>query len=224
MPGLQSIPDRLKLGIERVLCLAPTDGGDQAHTLRTEETANESTNRQCDNGNALVHLLYRAGCTRHKPYRRQCYYNWTNDSGTIRPCRCPAAKWPRVSGGGIERNGVMQPSAELFDPATGQFTTTEEPQAHHGWGVTATLLLDGKVLVAGGSSGCDPPCYTASAELYDPSTGRFASTGKMTVPRAEARAVLLKQERCFLSAVQPSPRAILFSRRNSITHRQASSL
>lgn len=94
--------------------------------------------------------------------------------------------------GGIERNGVMQPSAELFDPATGQFTATGEPQAHHGWGVTATLLRDGKVLVAGGSSGCDSPCYTSSAELYDPSTGRFASTGKMTVPRAEARAVLLK--------------------------------
>ena len=87
--------------------------------------------------------------------------------------------------GGIERNGVMQPSAELFDPATGQFTATGEPQAHHGWGVTATLLPDGKVLVAGGSSGCDSPCYTASAELYDPSTTRFASTGKMTIPRAE---------------------------------------
>ena len=94
--------------------------------------------------------------------------------------------------GGIERNGVMQPSGELFDPVTGQFTRTGEPQAHHGWGVTATLLRDGKVLVAGGSSGCDSPCYTASAELYDPATGTFASTGKMTVPRAEARAVLLK--------------------------------
>jgi Kelch motif len=94
--------------------------------------------------------------------------------------------------GGLERNGVMQPSAELFDPATGRFTMTGEPRANHGWGVTATLLPDGKVLVAGGSSGCDSPCYTASAELYDPATGKFAPTGKMTVPRAEARAVLLK--------------------------------
>ena len=26
--------------------------------------------------------------------------------------------------GGIERNGVIEPSAEVFDPATGQFTAT----------------------------------------------------------------------------------------------------
>jgi Galactose oxidase, central domain len=94
--------------------------------------------------------------------------------------------------GGIERNGVMQPSAELFDPVSGRFTPAGKPQAQHGWGVTATLLQDGKVLVAGGSTGCDSPCYTASAELYDPGTGAFEPTGKLTVPRAEARAVLLR--------------------------------
>ena len=94
--------------------------------------------------------------------------------------------------GGIERNGVMQPSAELFDPATEHFTATRDPITHHGWGVTATLLQSGKVLVAGGSTGCDSPCFTASAELYDPSTGTFASTGSMTIPRAEARVVLLR--------------------------------
>jgi len=93
--------------------------------------------------------------------------------------------------GGIERNGVTQPNAELFDPATGRFTATGRPQAQHGWGVTATLLRDGEVLIAGGSTGCDSPCYTASAELYNPTTGTFAPTGKLTIPRAEARAVLL---------------------------------
>ncbi len=93
--------------------------------------------------------------------------------------------------GGIERNGVMQPSAELFDPVTGHFTATAKPLTQHGWGVTATLLGDGKVLVAGGSTGCDSPCYSASAELYDPAKGTFTKTGNMTVPRAEARAVRL---------------------------------
>ena len=59
--------------------------------------------------------------------------------------------------GGIERNGVMQPSAELFDPATGHFKATGKPLVQHGWGVTATLLQNGKVLVTGGSTGCDSP-------------------------------------------------------------------
>jgi hypothetical protein len=94
--------------------------------------------------------------------------------------------------GGIERNGVMQPGAEVFDPITGRFTATGNPLAQHGWGVTATVLRDGKVLVAGGSAGCDSPCFTASAELYDPANGTFEPTGKMTAPRAEARAVLLR--------------------------------
>ena len=95
--------------------------------------------------------------------------------------------------GGLARNGVTQPSAELFDPATGRFVPTGKPLAQHGWGVTATLLRNGKVLVAGGGSfGCESPCSTASAELYDPATGTFALTGSMTVPRAEARALLLR--------------------------------
>ena len=94
--------------------------------------------------------------------------------------------------GGIERNGVMQPSAELFDPATAHFTATGKPLTQHGWGVTATLLEDGQILVAGGSTGCDSPCYSASAELYDPAKGTFTKTGNMTVPRAEARAIRLR--------------------------------
>src|ERR1700733_887610 len=95
--------------------------------------------------------------------------------------------------GGLERNGVTQPSAELFDPATDHFAATGRPLAQHGWGVMATLLRNGKVLVAGGGSfGCDSTCSTASAELYDPVKGTFALTGKMTVPRAEARAAMLR--------------------------------
>jgi len=94
--------------------------------------------------------------------------------------------------GGIERNGVIEPSAELFDPATAQFTATGRPLRQHGWGVTATLLEDGRVLVAGGSTGCDSLCYSASAELYDPAKGTFTKTGNMTVPRAEARAIRLR--------------------------------
>src|SRR5438067_10929722 len=48
---------------------------------------------------------------------------------------------------------------------------------------TATLLLDGSVLIAGGNSSYTSGTAEASAELYDPNTLTFAATGSMTTPR-----------------------------------------
>ncbi|MDQ3750871.1 MAG: kelch repeat-containing protein, partial [Acidobacteriota bacterium] len=58
---------------------------------------------------------------------------------------------------------------------TGRMTTA---RAAH----TATLLSDGKVLIAGGMERND--VHTNSAELYDPVTGRFVITGNMNVKRS----------------------------------------
>jgi hypothetical protein len=51
-----------------------------------------------------------------------------------------------------------------------------EPRAIH----TATLLPDGRVLLAGGG---EEGRTLSSAELYDPVTRRFTKKGSMTVPR-----------------------------------------
>ena len=56
---------------------------------------------------------------------------------------------------------------------------------------TATLLMNGKVLVAGGVADTFDSAVLASAELYDPVTGTWTNTGSMAVGRASHTAVLL---------------------------------
>jgi hypothetical protein len=95
---------------------------------------------------------------------------------------------------GLARNGVIDVSAEVYDPHTRQFISAGKMQAPRGWGVTATSLPDGKVLLAGGASAsyCGVSCYLANAELYDPLSGTFSLAGDMTGPRAGASSILLR--------------------------------
>ncbi len=94
--------------------------------------------------------------------------------------------------GGIGSNRFGVTSAELYDPANGTFSATGA-MASVRTGATATLLPDGQVLIAGGQvPGSDTGSgILASAELYDPATGTFRSTGAMTTSRVGFTATLL---------------------------------
>jgi large repetitive protein len=83
-------------------------------------------------------------------------------------------------------------SAEIYNPATGTWARTGSMKFGRQF-FTATLLADGEVLAAGGFAECDDDMCSdnRSAELYDPITGKWTSTGSMDTSRDEQSATLL---------------------------------
>ncbi|HSL32877.1 MAG TPA: kelch repeat-containing protein, partial [Candidatus Limnocylindrales bacterium] len=78
--------------------------------------------------------------------------------------------------------------AEAWDPATGAFTaagTLAAGRTEH----SATLLPDGRILVAGGGE------CSRTAEIWDPATAAFTPTGSMAASRAAHTATLLPDGR-----------------------------
>ena len=135
--------------------------------------------------------------------------------------------------GGRDGSFSSVPTAELYDPATGAFTLTGQPitarDTH-----AATLLPDGKVLITGGVR---HTAFTSegltSAELYNPATGTFTSTGSMNQGHLRHEATLLDSGLVLISggrvlaahrwwrvrgrAVQPGDRHVHVRRRDGHT-------
>jgi hypothetical protein len=91
-------------------------------------------------------------------------------------------------------------SAVLFDPATSGFTPVADTLAQR-LSATATLLPNGKVLLAGGTTvttGTTPGVALSSAELFDPSAATFAFTGTMVSARQNYTATLLSNGKVLL--------------------------
>jgi Kelch motif/Galactose oxidase, central domain len=116
-----------------------------------------------------------------------------------------------VAGGRDPDSGQPLASTQVFDPVCGTWTAGRPMSAARA-GHSATLLADGRVLVAGGigpavlrsfPEGTFPvEPQLASAELFDPRSGRWHPTGSMAAKRAMHAAALLADGNVFVAQGQ----------------------
>ena len=106
-----------------------------------------------------------------------------------------------VVGGLVGANAELATRVtELYDPATRSWSPTGDllvARSRH----IASLLPDGRVLVAGGLANLPDgtSAVTATAELYDPATGHWSATGSMRRPRANFAAATLVDGRVLVT-------------------------
>jgi N-acetylneuraminic acid mutarotase len=96
-----------------------------------------------------------------------------------------------VAGGETFTGGTSFNTAEIYDPATGTWQATGNLNVARD-SALAELLSNGEVLIAGGetSNANTPATRLASAELFDPSQGRWTFTGSLPAPGQAIGALL----------------------------------
>lgn len=128
-------------------------------------------------------------------------------SGTVTPTgsmvrpRCYGIAAPLADGGAVIVGGwlrddhSMGSSIEIYDAASGTFREIfrEIPAeaTPRSWGATATLLLNGRVLIAGGWEETSAWEATASIEMFEPKSDTLRAAGNLVQRRASHAAVLL---------------------------------
>ena len=104
-----------------------------------------------------------------------------------------------VAGGFSQTGSIAQ--SEIYDPATGTWSSTGALNVPR-FGNVQVRLADGRVLIAGGEvvRGGVNSKVIRSAELYDPATGLWTTTGALKTARAGFTANLLTDGRVFAAA------------------------
>ena len=103
--------------------------------------------------------------------------------------------------GGRDNNGAALASAERYDLASETWSATGSMNVSRLSGFTLTTLNNGKVLVTGGylTDGGYTDGGTATAELYDPTSGTWTLIPSMSVVRTSHQATLLSDGRVLVS-------------------------
>ncbi|HEY4087542.1 MAG TPA: TonB family protein [Bryobacteraceae bacterium] len=98
--------------------------------------------------------------------------------------------------------GPAASTTEIYDPAVNAFHAAAKMTAPR-YHLSAALLANGKLLIAGGTADPDRGPALSTAELYDPVSNTFESTGPLAQARTSAEATLLQNGKVLLTGGAP---------------------
>ncbi len=115
--------------------------------------------------------------------------------------------WNRDDLDFCQKRSPCHRTTEIYDPATGAWELAA-PLSAPRYGPAAATLPDGRVLIIGGSTHlCGNPELIrgqATAEIFDPRTGRWTLTGPLNERRLMGAAVTLRDGRVLVVGMQTS--------------------
>ena len=136
--------------------------------------------------------VYLASCELYDPATG----TWTATGNLASPARRPCAVL-LTSGEVLMVDGSV---SQRFAPASGTWSPPRPLVFYGRLFFTATLLPSGKVLVAGGTGGSG---FNAPAELFDPATDTWSTTGTPSTMRSLATATLLSNGKVLVAGGDP---------------------
>jgi hypothetical protein len=119
-----------------------------------------------------------------------------------------AGGWDLVPAPG-RHTTIATPESEIYDPLTDTWSRTGDLNLAR-FAHTATLLQDGEVLIAGGADDEERGTFFDTAELYDPETGIWTSTGSLKLGRNSHTATLLPNGEVLVAAGWPTTSSELY--------------
>ena len=114
-----------------------------------------------------------------------------------------------VTGGvGGNKSTPVENSAEIYDPQTDTWSTTDH-MSNARYNHQATLLMDGKVLVTGGFNVSAFHVALKTVEIYDPVLHKWTNALNMSTPRATHLSFLLQDGRVLVGGGWTLPPNVL---------------
>lgn len=108
-----------------------------------------------------------------------------------------------VAGGATPPYFMASITAEILDPQTRVWTSTEGSMSTSRISHQQSTLQDGTILITAGRSQISPfipgAAVLDSAEIYDPATDMFISAGTLNIPRRSHRDILLDDGRVLIT-------------------------